>query len=168
MSISQPTPRLSWDQVWGLTAKNMGRRSLCIRDQVGAVIVDSSNRIIATGYNGPPQGFPHGELTCDRWCPRARNGVKMGLPAKPVELAADYSDCPALHAEANALSVCDQKDRIDGTIYVTSGICIGCGKLIANSGLTRAVVRASVQPAHRNSDATYQLLRDCGMEVELF
>jgi deoxycytidylate deaminase len=83
------------------------------------------------------------------------------------ELDPVYEDCPALHAEANALMVCDRKDREGGTIYVTSGVCWGCAKLIANSGLGTVVIDASPPNAHkhRNVDRSYLFLESCGITV---
>lgn len=79
-----------------------------------------------------------------------------------------YDDCPSLHAEANALSVCDRVQREAGTIYVTSAVCHACAKLIANSGLARVVVSASAAAAaHREPDRSYDLLRDCGLTVDV-
>lgn len=135
-------------------------RSLCSRDQVGAVIVDVNQRVIAQGYNGPPSGFPHNGTPCIEWCERSQNG------AFPKQR--DYADCPALHAEANALMVCDRRDREGGTIYTTSGICWGCAKLIANSGLKFVVVQTWVgQAPHRNCQASYDFLTSCGLVVTL-
>jgi deoxycytidylate deaminase len=55
-----------------------------------------------------------------------------------------------------------------GTIYVTSHVCYGCAKLIANSGLARIVVDTEeAANAYRNPLASYLFLRDCGIEVEL-
>jgi deoxycytidylate deaminase len=84
------------------------------------------------------------------------------------ELASDYSDCYSLHAEANALSVCERIVREGGTIYVTSAICFGCAKLVANSGLTRAVIAVDEIESfpHRNAIQSYEFLRLCGMKVD--
>lgn len=159
--------RPTWTDVRVREALLLGSRSLCVRDRVGAVIVDSTQRVIAQGYNGPPAGFPHGDLPCNRWCPRARAGqiMERGLPG--LRFSSDYSDCPALHAEANALMVCDRRDREGGTIYVDSDICYACAKLIANSGLSRVVVLGRDNVAHRSPERSYQFLRDCGVEVVL-
>lgn len=79
-----------------------------------------------------------------------------------------YADCPSLHAEANALSVCDRVQREGGTIYVTSAVCHACAKLIANSGLTRVVVStAAAAAAHREPERSYDLLRGCGLTVDV-
>ena len=137
----------------------IAQRSLCVRDQVGAIIVSPTQRIVAEGYNGPPAGFQHEGLTCDRWCNRSAWKGATGI------LQTDYSDCPALHAEANALMVCDRKDREGGTIYTTSHVCMPCAKLIANSGLAAVYVHATQQHDHRNPLASYEFLRACGLEV---
>lgn len=146
-------------------ARTVALRSLCERDQVGAVIVTRGNRIVSTGYNGPPSGFSHNDRPCREWCGRA---CKVGGPPW-LELAPDYSDCPSLHAEANALSVCDRSVREGGTIYVTSGVCFGCAKLIANSGLATVVIdmRLDMQTltAHRNVDKSYTFLESVGITV---
>lgn len=61
----------------------------------------------------------------------------------------------------------DRTLREGGTIYVTSHVCYGCAKLIANSGLARVVVDADRADAHRNPLASYQFLLQCGLEIEL-
>jgi dCMP deaminase len=148
------------------TALVISQRSLCDRDQVGAVVVSAQNRIIDTGYNGPPVGFYRsttGEVSCSAWCQRAMK--RPGDPNHPGDIYAnDYSDCPSLHAEANALMFSDRQLREGGTIYVSSGTCGGCAKLVANSGLARAVYVDPGMP-HRNSNHWYDFLRSCGVEV---
>jgi len=174
--LSSSDERPSWDETWLSVARVIARRSLCVRDQVGAVIVDPRNRIVATGYNGPPAGF-NADGSCTQWCLRARRTVNplfhmnqfeqlTGVPTESP-LAPDYSDCPSLHAEANALSVCDRSVREDGTIYVTSAICFGCAKLIANSGLTRVFARSNQEHAYRNSSRSYEFLESCGIRVDV-
>lgn len=160
-SYSPVSPRPTWDETWLAVAHTVARRSLCVRDQVGAVIVNDHNRVVSVGYNGPPAGLStHGR--CAGWCPRA-NKLKLG---DPPQLDPEYDDCYSLHAEANALSVCDRSLRVGGTIYITSAVCFGCAKLVANSGLARLVVslRRPVAP-HRNSDRSYEFLRDSGVRV---
>ena len=50
--------RPDWDTYFLRIAKLVAQRSTCIRRQVGAVIV-RENRILATGYNGAPNGVAH-------------------------------------------------------------------------------------------------------------
>lgn len=160
---SSPGVRPTWDETWLGVAQIIARRSLCVRDQVGAVIVNEHNRIVATGYNGPPATFS-ANGPCTNWCKRSR----MAQQSIDHGLALDYTDCPSLHAEANALSVCDRSLRERGTIYVTSAICMGCAKLIANSGLWRVVIDGGTQELapHRNAEASYEFLRKCGVRLD--
>lgn len=151
-----------------MVAQVMAQRSLCVRDKVGAVIVDANNRIVATGYNGPPTGYTHGGQPCTEWCPRAQAAMEvaaLGVPLMPHHLDSLYNDCPSLHAEANALAVCDRSVRVGGTIYVTSHCCMNCAKLIANSGLTVVNVRPKTLAAHRDPLTTYDFLEKCGIDV---
>lgn len=166
----QPSPiklRPNWHDIRFTMAQAIASRSLCVRDQVGAVIVDLHNKIIGEGYNGPPTGFWHSNSPCDQWCQRTKNAkIAMSLDGNEARgLHSDYSDCPALHAESNALMMSDRSLRSGGTIYVTSHICIGCAKLVANSGLHYVRVNAAVLNDHRNSGASYKFLQSCGLEV---
>jgi dCMP deaminase len=118
--------RPNWDEYFLGVAHAVKLRSDCERDKVGAVIVDGTNRIIATGYNGAPSGHDG----C-RSCPRRTSGVAPGSP---------YSNCVAVHAEANAIVFCSYPDRTQPrTIYVTRQPCVDCAKLIAAAGINRVV-----------------------------
>ena len=137
-------------------AQKLAKRSLCSRDQVGAIIVDANQKVIGEGYNGPPKNFWHNSESCVNWCARA---------AEQGKKERDYSDCPSLHAEANALMMSDRSLRRGGTIYVTSHTCMGCAKLISNSGIVRVVVAAVAEHEHRRSDSTYLWLIKLGIPV---
>ena len=140
-------------------ARTIARRSLCMRDKVGAIITDTTGRIVGEGYNGPPAGFQHGNQPCNIWCKRS----SAALSPSP-----DYSDCPSLHAEANALLMSDRSKRLGGTIYVTSHLCFGCAKLIANSGIQGVVIETDRTDMHRNPHASYAFLLDCGLNVTVY
>lgn len=76
--------------------------------------------------------------------------------------------CPTLHAEANALSVCDRSQREGGTMYVTSAPCFPCAKLIANSGLARLVYLDSERGRDRVAASEIDPLKfmhDTGIKV---
>lgn len=124
-------PRPSWDEYFLGIAQAVAARADCTRAKHGAVIV-KHNRIVATGYNGAPAGQP-GCLTYGA-CPRGQKSYEE-LPTR----AGDYSDCIAVHAEANALLYAD-RDRCEGaTIYITGAPCAGCKKLILGAGIVRTV-----------------------------
>ena len=82
--------RPGWDEYFLSIAVLVSKRSTCIRRGVGAVLV-KDKRILATGYNGAPQGIVH----CDKaGCIREKLNVPSGQR---------HELCRGLHAEQNAL-----------------------------------------------------------------
>lgn len=171
-------------------ARTTALRSLCSRDKVGACVVSASNRLLDTGYNGPPRGFARERLSarnldgtlivddesCVLWCPRALRASRpidekfewnnqMVHMVAEQRLRDDYSDCPSVHAEVNALLFGDRTQREGGTLYVSSGVCFPCAKLVANSGVVRVVVDLSKTPEHRLGRDANQFMVDCGLDV---
>ena len=61
----------------------------------------------------------------------------------------------------------DRRDRVGGTLYTTAHVCHGCAKLIANSGVTRVVVKADTPAEWRRSPDAYRLLNSIGITVEI-
>lgn len=177
----------SWDETWMAVAESVAKRSGCCRRQIGAVIVDPYQRIVATGYNGPPAGLKETRViggldagsgfdpvitvleedaTCEKHCPRAQNKTASGITIPPTAIR-DYSNCISIHAEANALLFCDRRHREGGTIYITSSACWECAKQIANSGLKRVVMKWDKdRDKHREPEKSFELLERSGLEVE--
>lgn len=105
-------------------AEVVARRSTCMRRKVGAVLVDKSNRILSTGYNGAPSGLLHCNVV---GCLREELKIESGK---------DHQLCRGLHAEWNALMSVPNRDLISGsTLYCTTSPCIICAKLLANFGV---------------------------------
>ena len=122
--------RGSWDDYFMKIAETVASRATCDRKHVGAVI-ERGRTILATGYNGQPSGFPEHCVSCPRH-------LKSGEGLDDF-----YSDCTAIHAEANCLLYSDSSKRRDGTLYVTRAPCWGCCKIIANSGVQSVVLPRS-------------------------
>jgi len=118
----------SWDEYFLAIAQVVKTRSSCERDQVGAVIVGSDNRIRATGYNDAPAGDPGCEA-----CPRRLTGVAPGSAYE------GRFSCVAHHAEENAILYCDEDDLSFSTLYITREPCYLCQGLIVNKGIRRIV-----------------------------
>jgi len=121
--------RISWDEYFMSMAELAGKRSTCLRRQVGAVIV-KDNQILSTGYNGAPKGLPN---CCDlNECIRQ----KMNIPS-----GERHELCRAVHAENNAITQCavNGVSCKGGTIYVTASPCIMCLKQIINAGIIKIV-----------------------------
>jgi dCMP deaminase len=122
---------------------------------MGAVIVSNEQRLVATGYNGPAAAWPEsGE--CIEWCARAKGEAPLNNL---------YDECPAIHAEANALLYVDRSKSTNATVYVTSPPCMQCAKLISNSGASRVVCRIGEQDMHRRPETVLEYLKKCGIEV---
>src|SRR5215204_3858397 len=92
------------------------------RAKVGAVLYDDDYRILATGYNGSPQGFPH----CD-----VDGCVTDGTG----------SCIAAVHAEVNAILQC----AVYGistrglNLYTTHSPCDRCSIVIVRAGIKSVV-----------------------------
>ncbi|MBW3576300.1 MAG: dCMP deaminase family protein [Actinobacteria bacterium] len=149
-SVAHPD-RQSWDEYFLDLARAASTRATCVRRKHGAVIV-RSRRIVATGYNGAPSGYPH---CADGACPRARSDAPQGH---------DYESCTAIHAEANALLFSSPEERDGATLYCTGAPCFGCAKLIANSGIAEVVASGG---RYDGWEHVRDFLRACGVRIRL-
>ena len=109
---------IKWDERFIELAKLVGSWSKDPSTKVGAVIVDTKNRIISVGYNGFPRDVKYSE---ERLCNRDK---KYDI---------------IVHAEANALSFANRS--VEGcTIYSWPfQPCSRCAGLIIQSGIKRVV-----------------------------
>ena len=115
--------RIGVDKYFLQMASLVGERSTCRRRKVGCVLVDSSNHVVATGYNGVPTHFEH---CIDSPCEGASYSSGEGL-----------EKCLAVHAEQNAFLQLRSNDEL--TAYLTISPCITCAKMFANSRVKRIV-----------------------------
>ncbi|MCI4434176.1 MAG: cytidine/deoxycytidylate deaminase family protein [Thermoplasmata archaeon] len=120
--------RPDWDEYFMRIAYLAASRSTCLRRKVGAVIVKDKH-VIATGYNGPPSGLAHCEVT---GCIREDLGINSG---ERHEL------CRGLHAEQNAIiqAAVHGVSVKDSVIYVTNHPCVVCSKMIINAGIKEII-----------------------------
>nr|WP_217683657.1 cytidine/deoxycytidylate deaminase family protein [Marinitoga sp. 1154] len=117
-----------WDEYFMKIAFLVSERSSCAHRKVGAVIV-KNKRILATGYNQPPSGFPHcNEINCIRDDLKIKSGEYQEI-------------CYGLHAEQNALMQAAKFGiSTDGAyIYVTHQPCSICARLIINAGIKKVI-----------------------------
>jgi dCMP deaminase len=148
--------RDSWDTYFLEMAAHAASRSTCVRRKVGAVVAQD-NRVRSTGYNGGPSGYGH---CSEGACPRGRSDAPS--LADSVDLAREYGDCIAIHAEANALLHCETLHRRGATLYCTDFPCFQCAKLISNSGISRVVYAGGF---YEGADAVVNFMRDCRVLV---
>jgi dCMP deaminase len=105
--------------------------SKCLSRQLGAILV-RGDRIVSTGYNGPPRGIPH---CVGPGCPRQRMGYRSGE---------GLEHCPAAHAEVNAISNAASLgvSTLGTTLYLNTIIpCKSCFGQLLNAGISEIVVR---------------------------
>lgn len=110
--------RLTWATHHMMLAVITSLRSPDPNTKVGACIVDNNNRIISTGYNGPPSAIPADNI------PWEREGSK-------IETKYPY----VVHAEANAI-LAAKTNLENHALYTTVFPCSECVKLIIQAGIS--------------------------------
>ena len=138
------------------------QQGTCLRRNFGAIIVDSMNSIVSSGYSGAPAGSDH----C-KTCWREENNIPSG---------SNYEKCRSVHAEQNALLQAGKGARgcdlylagydVKSGNIVAGKPCYICTKMIVNSRISRVIV---LQDACSNDDyIVYNptvLLKDYDMQI---
>lgn len=131
-----------WDTYFHKICKAVSSKSPCLSRQIGAIIVRDRS-VVSTGYNGPPRHYPHCK-PIDGKCPRHARGCKSGE---------DLVNCPATHAEANAIANAAKLgvSVADCHLYLNTIIpCKDCMSLIINAGIKRIICEEMI-PYHKMS-----------------
>lgn len=133
--------RINKDNYYLKIAEVVSIRSTCLKRNYGCVIV-KNDEIISTGYNGSSRG----EINC------CDTGICNRLDVE--HNSGNYSDCPAVHAEQNAMLSASRSEMIGATMYlygteyskigVPASIkncepCPICMRMIKNSGIERII-----------------------------
>ena len=116
--------RISNDEYFLNIAKAVSLRATCGRRSVGCVLTDINHRIISTGYNSVPSGYPH--CPDEEPCPGA------------IDKSGDTSRCIAKHAEDIAIAKCSDIFSIH-TCYVTVSPCLSCVRRLIDTSCKRIV-----------------------------
>ncbi|MCH5142547.1 MAG: dCMP deaminase family protein [Clostridiales bacterium] len=142
-----------WDKRFMEMAELIGTWSSCCRENrhIGAVIV-KNKRVIATGYNGAPQGIP--SCVDKKECLRQKLEIPSGTK---------HELCYGVHAEQNAIiQAARVGSSVDGcTLYCTHQPCIICAKMIINSGISRVVYKEGYP-----DNFSLQLFEEAGVKLE--
>ncbi|MDD5627812.1 MAG: deaminase [Elusimicrobia bacterium] len=135
--------RISKPQYYLNIAKEVARRSTCLRRHYGAVIVNN-DQIVSTGYAGAPRRTAN--CTEIGSCVREELGVPKGE---------HYEWCRAVHAEQNAVIHAARFDMIGSTLYlvgvspqtgeVVEGAepCRICKRMIINAGIEAVYIETA-------------------------
>lgn len=118
--------RPSKDKYWLALLKGVSSRASCPRRQTSAILIDSSNRILSSGYNGPPSSLPN--------CLTEPCGGEN-------DPSGNTDRCAAVHAEQNALLQAGDRLRYADTLYCSHYPCYVCAKLICQSGIRRVIYK---------------------------
>ena len=139
----RPTP----EQYFMLLAVATRERAACLGRHVGAVLV-ADQRIIATGYNGTPTGFPN----CDE------GGCHRCAHPDQYEQGRGYDVCICVHAEQNAvLQAAKLGYSVQGShCYSTLRPCFGCLKELYQAGVAAIRYLNSWQPQRPGEADAYQ------------
>jgi len=115
MIYSEPANRLNIHEYFTSIALLAAKRSTCSRRQVGCVLVDESNHVLSTGYNGVPKNMSHCiDIPCKG--ANAKSGTEL-------------ESCNAIHAEINAIAHCTNPKLIHSA-YISVSPCIHCLKAL--------------------------------------
>ena len=132
------------DEYYLQIADAVSIKSKCLKKHYGAIIV-KNNEIISTGFNGPARGEAH--------CTKC---TKVGSDKDIVE----YSSCPAIHAEQNAIISASRQEMLGSVLYLSGrdvsgsideiGLpiaarpCEICLRLIKNAGIEKVINKNGV------------------------
>jgi dCMP deaminase len=137
--------RTKWDRFYLGAAEYEATMSKDPSSQFGAVIVNSNNVRVASGFNGFAKGFR--DLP-ERWNDRP------------------YKYRHVIHAEENALLHADA-DLCGHTIYVSGFPCSSCMSKIAQKGIKQVVTYIPTEDylSRWSVEEPLQVARECGIVV---
>jgi len=150
---------VTWDEYYLKICETVGSNSKCHSRQIGAILV-RDNRIISTGYNGPPVGVPEcrGRYKIDKPMIKflkSKNVSQVEIdqayedklcPRRPMKFPSGegLEWCCAIHAEKNCLlSAALQGIATKGaTLYANMSIspCTQCLGACVNAGIKEIVL----------------------------
>ena len=147
---------LNWDEYFMSLAHLSAVRSKDPSTQVGAVIVDSNNRVVGLGYNGFPRGCD------DNKFPWEREGEYL-----------DTKYAYVVHAELNA--ILNANKLIENCrLYVSLFPCNECSKAIIQSGIKEIIYESDkykdldqFKASKKMLEATGVKLRQLDYEIDL-
>jgi len=141
--------RPSKEETYIGVARTVSRRATCLSRRNGAVLVNSSGHVIATGYNGAPKGCKH-----PTECTRLRHQVQSG----------QFLDaCDDVHAEENAIVQASLSGASPegGTMYTLTSPCHRCMRMIVNASIARVVYSSRYA-----DDRTFELAKEAGITMD--
>lgn len=138
--------RPNWDEYYMTIAKVVAMRSQDPITQVGCVLVDTENHIVATGYNGMPRNL---HFTWNK---------NDGL---------DNKNLFVVHSEVNAILHATKTVK-DCTAYVTLFPCNECAKVLVQAGIKKIVYLSDKYHDKISTQASRALLEQAGVLTQQY
>lgn len=140
---------ISWDEYFMGVSLLAAQRSKDPSTQVGACIVDDTNRILSTGYNGFPYGCSDDEF------PWEREAGSASATKYPF----------VVHAELNAILNANGKRLAGAKIYVDLFPCNECAKAIIQSGIREVVYLSDKYADNEMTKISRRMLLSAGVKL---
>jgi len=140
------TNYISRDEYFMWVALLSAHRSKDPSTQVGACIVDTTNRILGIWYNGFPRGCHDDEFS---W---SSEGDLL-----------DKKNTYVVHAEANAILNTWSNNTTWARLYVTHFPCHECTKLIIQSGICDIIYISDIKAGIESIQASKHMLDSAGV-----
>jgi len=141
--------RICWKDEFMLQAIVASWRSPDPNTQVGAVVVDSNNCIVGTGYNGFPRGVQINSLPWDR------------DKTDPLENKYAY----VVHAEKNAIQNSKGLVTYRSDLYVTMHPCNNCAIDIIQAGIGNVTYLNNPYADHWTVKAAVKMFDRVNVEI---
>ena len=139
---------ISWEEYFMGVALLAAERSKDPNTQVGACIVDDQNRILATGYNGFPQGCSDDDFPWNR--DDALGETKYQF---------------VVHAELNAILNARGKSLAGSKLYVGLFPCNECAKAIIQAGVSEVIYLSDKYASTPSTMASKRMLNSAGIKL---
>lgn len=142
---------IGWDSYFMGVAMLAAQRSKDPNTQVGACIVSKDRKILATGYNGAPNGYEDEEMPWDR------EGDFLNTKYAYV-----------CHAELNAI-LNNKGSVLEGaTIYVDLFPCNECAKAIIQCGIKEVVYKSDKYNGTDSNIVSKKLFDTCHVKYRKY
>lgn len=142
---------LSWHEYFMSVAQLASKRSKDPSTKVGACIVNGQNKIVATGYNGMPNGVS------DRSVPWTKDGEFL-----------DTKYAYVVHAELNAVLNSVLTDQSGCRLFVSLFPCNECAKAIIQSGIRHVIYLSDKHSEKDSTKAAKRMFELAGVKYEQF
>jgi dCMP deaminase len=142
---------ISWHEYFMSVALLAAKRSKDPCTKVGACIVNGQNKIVATGYNGMPNGVQD-------------DVIPWGKEGPFLETKYAY----VVHAELNAILNSVLTDQTGCRLFVSLFPCNECAKAIIQSGIKHVIYLSDKHAEKDSTKASKRMFEMAGVHYEQF